>query len=141
MSTLNISIARSYCLLRKELLYDGEAHHGEPVKPCVVGAASIHGRPLGFHVLTATGATFWRLPIHALCQRPDSEPMPIDLLQIWDCFSYDVSATCFDRLSEMRVRAYLKDHVWYPGKYLFTIDWYNSEDAEEAGEGGHKCAH
>ena len=42
--------------------------------------------------------------------------MPLDVLQIWDCFSYDVSATGFDRLSEMRVRAYLKDRQWYPGR-------------------------
>jgi len=141
MPTLNISIPRIYCLLRKEFLYDGEAHHGEHAKVCVFGAASIHGRALGFHVLTENGATFWRLPIHALCHRPDAVPMPLSLLQIWDCFSYDVSATCFDRLSEMRVRAYLPDRVWYPGKYLFTFDWYGSVDAEEAGEGGHKCAH
>jgi hypothetical protein len=141
MPTLNISIPRIYCFLRKEFLYDGGAHHGEHVKVCVFGAASLHGRALGFHVLTENGATFWRLPIHALCHRTDAGVMPLDLLQIWDCFSYDVSATCFDRLSEMRVRAYLKDRNWYPGKYLFTIDWYGSEDAEEAGEGGHKCAH
>src|SRR5271169_5161469 len=24
---------------------------------------------------------------------------------------------------------------------MFTIDWCESEDAEEAGDGGHKCAH
>jgi hypothetical protein len=141
MPTLNISIPRIYCLLRKEFLYDLEAHHGEHVKVCVFGVASLHGRALGFHVLTENGATFWRLPIHSLCHHPDAAMMPLDSLQIWDCFSYDVSATCFDRLSEIRVRAYLKDRQWYPGRYLFTIDWYGSEDAEEAGEGGHKCAH
>ncbi len=24
---------------------------------------------------------------------------------------------------------------------MFTLDWYGSEDSEEAGDGGHKCAH
>ena len=24
---------------------------------------------------------------------------------------------------------------------MFTLDWHGNEDAEEAGEGGHKCAH
>jgi hypothetical protein len=24
---------------------------------------------------------------------------------------------------------------------MFTVDWYGSEDAEEVGDGGHKCAH
>lgn len=141
MATLNISIPRFYCLLRKEFLYDGKLHHGEYVKVCVFGIASIHGRALGFHILTESGATFWRLPIHALCHLTGAPIMPLDHLQIWDCFSYDVTATCFDRLSEIRLRAYLEDKQWYEGRYLFTIDWYNSEDAEEAGEGGHKCAH
>ncbi len=141
MATLNISIPRFYCLLRKEFLYDGKHHHGEYVKVCVFGIASLHGRALGFHILTESGATFWRLPIHALCHVAGAPIMPLDHLQIWDCFSYDVTATCFDRLSEIRLRAYLKDKHWYDGRYLFTIDWYNSEDAEEAGEGGHKCAH
>ena len=27
------------------------------------------------------------------------------------------------------------------GQYMFTLDWYGHEDAEEAGDGGHKCAH
>lgn len=29
MATLNVNIPRFYCLLRKEFLYDGQAHHGE----------------------------------------------------------------------------------------------------------------
>lgn len=24
---------------------------------------------------------------------------------------------------------------------MFTLDWFGNEDAEEAGDGGHKCAH
>lgn len=24
---------------------------------------------------------------------------------------------------------------------MFTLDWYGNEDSEEAGDGGHKCAH
>jgi hypothetical protein len=141
MPTLNSNIPRMYCLLRKEFLYDLQAHHGEHVNVCVFGVASLYGRALGFHVLTENGATFWRLPIHALCHRADAPAMPLDWLQIWDCFSYDVAVTCFDRLCAMRVQAYLKDRRWYDGQYVFTIDWYGSEDAEEAGEGGHKCAH
>ncbi|MBL9170895.1 MAG: hypothetical protein JNN07_24395 [Verrucomicrobiales bacterium] len=63
MPTLNTNIPRFYCYLRKEFLYDGQAHNGEFVKVCVFGASSIYGRALGFHALTEDGATFWRLPI------------------------------------------------------------------------------
>jgi hypothetical protein len=57
-----VNVPRFYCFLRKEFLYDGEAHHGELLNVCVFGAASIHGRALGFHVLTENGAVIWRLP-------------------------------------------------------------------------------
>ena len=66
MPTLNVNIPRFYCLLRKEFLYDGQAHQGELVKVCVFGGASVYGHALGFHVLTENGAVIWRLPLHAL---------------------------------------------------------------------------
>ena len=39
MATLNVNVPRFYCFLRKEFLYDGEAHHGELINACVFGAA------------------------------------------------------------------------------------------------------
>ncbi|MCE9556993.1 MAG: hypothetical protein K8T91_26910 [Planctomycetes bacterium] len=141
MPTLNTNIPRFYCYLRKEFLYDGQLHGGEFVKVCVFGASSIQGRALGFHALTEDGATFWRLPIHALCQRADAPAMPLDRLQIWDCMSYEVSAIVFERLFEARVRVRLPEGEWYPGGYMFTLDWHGNEDAQDAGDGGHKCAH
>ncbi|MEZ5943016.1 MAG: hypothetical protein R3C18_16605 [Planctomycetaceae bacterium] len=141
MATLNVDVPRFYCLLRKEFLYDGTAHHGEFVKVCVFGAASIYGRALGFHVLTENGAVIWRLPIHSLCHKEDAPVQPLDWLQFWDCFSYDISCTAFDRLANCRVRVRLRDGSSEGGQYMFTLDWYGGEDAEEAGDGGHKCAH
>jgi hypothetical protein len=141
MPTLNVDIPRFYCLLRKEFLYDGTAHHGEFLQVCVFGVASIAGRALGFHVLTEEGAVVWRLPIHALCHKKDAPLMPLDYLQLWDCFSYEITCTKFDRLSESRVKVNLKDKTQMGGQYLFTLDWCGSEDAEEGGDGGHKCAH
>ena len=141
MATLNINIPRFYCLLRKEFLYDGTAHHGEHVPICVFGASSIYGRAIGFHVLTDSGAVIWRLPLHALCHKPCATHKHLDWLQMWDCFSYEVSCTTFERLAEARVQVRLKDNSWLGGQYMFTLDWHGHEDAEEAGDGGHKCAH
>lgn len=136
MPTLNTNIPRFYCLLRKEFLYDGQAHQGEFVKVCAFGVASVYGRALGFHVLTENGAVIWRLPLHALCHKPEAPARPLDWLQIWDCFSYEVSCLVFERLEECRVRVQLKDQSWEGGQYMFTLDWYGHEDAEEAGDGG-----
>ena len=141
LATLNVNIPRFYCLLRKEFLYDGQSHHGEFVKVCVFGVASVFGHALGFHVLTENGAVVWRLPIHALCHKSEAPVQPLDWLQFWDCFSYEISCIVFERLEEMRVRFQLKDQSWEGGQYLFTLDWHGHEDAEEAGDGGHKCAH
>jgi hypothetical protein len=111
LSTLNVNVPRFYCFLRKQFLYDGEAHQGEFIHACVFGAASIQGRALGFHVLTENGAAIWRVPLHALCHKQEAPTQPLDWLQFWDCFSYEVTA--------------------------ITFDWYGSEDSEEAGDGGH----
>jgi hypothetical protein len=67
--------------------------------------------------------------------------MPLEVLQLWDCFSYDFSVTEYEHLEGMRCRAYLKDQKWYHGEYICTIDWYGTNDSEEPGDGGHKCAH
>ena len=141
MATLNDSIPRFYCFLRKEFLYDGLAHQGEFQNVCVFGVASIKGRALGFHVFTDNGAVIWRLPLHALCHKTDAPNVPLDWLEFWDCFSYELSCTVFDRLQDSRVRVHLKDGSWEGGQYMFTIDWYGDEDSEEVGDGGHKCAH
>jgi hypothetical protein len=141
LSTLNTNIPRFYCLLRKEFLYDRQAHQGEFVNVCVFGVASVYGRALGFHVLTENGAVIWRLPLHALCHKREAPAQPLDWLQFWDCFSYEISCLVFERLRECRVRVQLKDQSWEGGQYMFTLDWYGHEDAEEAGDGGHKCAH
>jgi hypothetical protein len=141
LATLNVNIPRFYCFLRKEFLYDGLSHQNEFVNVCVFGASSIKGHALGFHVLTDNGAVIWRLPLHAFCHKVDAPPVPLDWLQFWDCFSYEVSCTTFDRVQDARVRVQIKDRSWEGGQYMFTLDWYGHEDAEEAGDGGHKCAH
>jgi len=63
------------------------------------------------------------------------------LAAFWDCFSYDVTCTVFDRLQESRVRVQMKDGSWEGGQYMFTLDWYGRETRKKAGDGGHKCAH
>jgi len=58
MATLNVNIPRFYCLLRKEFLYDGTAHHNEFDKVCVFGVASVSGERLGFMFSRKMGRSF-----------------------------------------------------------------------------------
>jgi hypothetical protein len=124
LTTLNADIPRFYCFLRKEFLYDGLAHQGEFLNVCVFGVASIKGRAMGFHVLTDNGAVIWRLPLHAFVHKVSAPIVPLDWLQFWDCFSYQITCTVFDRLQESRVRVQIKDGSWEGGQYMFTLDWY-----------------
>jgi hypothetical protein len=108
---------------------------------CVFAVSSLAGRALGFHVMLENGAVIWRVPICALVHKADAPPTALDVLELWDCFSYHVSVSEFAFLKERRCETVLKDRSMRRGLYLFTVDWFASKDAEEAGDGGHKCAH
>lgn len=141
MAYLNAHVPHFYCLLRREYLYDLRAHHGE-FEPCAVfGIASIPSRALGFHVMTERGAQFARVPISALAHREDAPPQPLDVLELWDCFSDHVAVTAFAFLRGLRAKVLLRDRQWYWGTYMFTVDWTGNSYADDPGEGGHKNAH
>ena len=150
MAYLNANIPPIYCKIRTEYLYDmDEKKRGE--RDCVVfGIASISGRALLFHVLLPNGAVYYRLPISAFFQKhffrdqvPDMRP---DELQLWNCFSYYPSVHVFDFLAGVDGKFRGKDKNFYPGNYLFTVDWahpdnniLNTEHSEIPQE--HKCGH
>ena len=138
---VNADIPHFYCFLRKEYLYDLKEHYGEFVPVAVFGIKSIQARAITFHCMSENGACFDHIPINALAWKKGSEKMQLDNLELWDCFSYDVSVTKFQFLKNLRVRTFLKDGKIYWGEYMFTIDWAGTEYAEDYGEGGHKSAH
>jgi len=150
MAYLNANIPPIYCKIRTEYLYDmDEKKRGE--RDCVIfGIASISGRALLFHVLLPNGAVYYRLPISAFFQKrfsrdqvPDMRP---DELQLWNCFSYWPSVHVFDFLAGIDGKFRGKDKNFYPGNYLFTVDWAHPEpnilDVEHSQiPQEHKCAH
>lgn len=130
--------------LRAEYLYDQESHHGEFERVLVLGVTSRTGRALGFTVVTEGGAMFMHLPISALVHDQDAPPLPFHVLQLWDCFSFDVGVIDYHWLG--RCRTLLKDGQWYEGAYCFTLDWADCDRsrvetnfAEVPEE--HKCGH
>ena len=96
------------------------------------------------------GAIYYRLPISAFIQRgykPEDVPrMRLDELELWNCFSYYPAVSSFDILDGQSGKFLGKDKKWYPGAYLFTVDWAHPEsniidtDHSEIPQ-EHKCAH
>jgi hypothetical protein len=138
---LNSDIPHFYAYLRKEYLYDLKAHRGEFIKVCVFGIASIPTRAIMFHVMTENGAQIARLPISAIVHKKSAPVIALDVLELWDSFSYDVSVKCFDYLHGLKCRTFLRDRKWYEAEYAFTVDWCMSQGSEQPGDGGHKNAH
>ena len=141
MSELNVDIPEFGCWLRKEFLYDQKKGHGEYAKCVVFGLSSTPGRAIGFHCLLDNGAIIWRVPIHALCQFRQAPKQSLLDLELWDCFSSEVSVHEFAFLSENKVKTILRDGKEYFGEYMFTVDWWGSHAADNPGDIGHKCAH
>jgi hypothetical protein len=120
-------------------------------RECVIfGVTSIISRSLLFNIMLTNGACFWRLPISAFFQKRFSRSqvpdMPLQDLQLWNCFSYYPSVHRFDWMDGLDGKFRGKDKKFYHGNYLFTIDWahpdnniLNTEHSEIPQE--HKCAH
>jgi len=108
---------------------------------------SYKARALQFHVLLESGAHFRHIPLHWLWHDPDaSDPAEysLELLQLWDCFSYRPIVTTFDILKGYQCDAILKDKTKVSGTYWFTIDWLPDSESESAfllQPDQNKCAH
>lgn len=141
MAFLNEDVPLFYCKVRSEYLYDLQSHHGKYESIVVFGLASVQGRALGFHGITQQGAQLARLPISALVHKEHPAHLPLHYLQLWDCFSCDVSVHKFSYLNLMRCKVILRDKQIFEGAYQFTVDWCGNNESEDPGEGGHKNAH
>jgi len=119
------SVPSIRCFLRKEYLYNLESHHGEFIECVWIGITSIHNKAIGFRAITSEGAQFNNLPINAFCSKKDSSPLPLDICELWDCFSYDLGVHQFKWLRQKKCQVLLKDKSIVWGTYLFTITWAN----------------
>ena len=134
MSYLVANLPQAQCYVRKEYLYDFEKGHGE-YEPCYwVSAKSILGKALYIEAyLTEYGALYDKLPISAFVWDKSGDQdnfLPLDFLQIWDCFSYNITVIEKTILKNIDCQVYMKDKKWHKGYYLFTIDSCHSEPNE-----------
>ena len=113
--------------IRKEFLYDFEKGHGE-YEPCIwISLKSIRGQAFRIEAyLPNYGALYDKLPLHAFVSRTknldESKFLDLDVLQIWDCFSYDFTIIQKSFLRNLSGKFYAKDKTFYSGDYLFTVD-------------------
>jgi hypothetical protein len=143
-----INIPPIECYIRKEYLYNLEAHHGELVEGTAFAIKSLQGTALLFLVMTDIGAVYDKIPISALVpfDKPEAPHIEFHVLQLWDCFSYSPHVCQFMFLKGKRAKVLLKDGTKREGIYRFTIDWdadmsggISTSFAEEPSQ--HKCAH
>jgi hypothetical protein len=134
MSYLVANLPPIQCFIRKEYLYDFQKGHGE-FEPCYwVSVKSIKGKALYIEsYLQNYGAVYDKLPISAYVWKTDikeEEQHPLDFLEIWDAFSYNITVIKKSTLSGLNCRVYMKDKKFYNGTYIFTIDSCHSDPNE-----------
>lgn len=115
-------------LVRKEYLYDLEKGHGEFTEGVWISVKSVQGKAFYFEtLLTEYGALFDKLPISAFVWKKDHGDLPLDNLQLWDCFDYNLTVIQKPLLS--RCQYFGKDKQMHLGEYMFTIDTCHSESS------------
>ena len=89
--------------VKKEYLYDHEKGHGEITPGLWISVRSIQAKALYFEtLLTDYGALFDKLPLSAFVWKEDYDPedqLPLDVLELWDCFDYNITAVSYTHLT------------------------------------------
>ena len=110
--------------VKKEYLYDHEKGHGELTPGIWISVKSTQYKALYFEtLLTEYGALYDKLPISAFVWKEDikqQDMLPLDVLQLWDCFDYHL--TVIEKPILSRCEFFGKDKKMHPGEYQFTID-------------------
>ena len=155
MAYLQSSIPYFKAWVRREYTVNNERYHGEFLHAMVVAVTTMPNRCLSFQVIftgcethdtdepNIHGGAMWaRLPITALVADTPLEEwpdvLPTYLAQPWDCMSHDHAVYTINRATPAPWIAKV-DGVFYPAKYYFTVDYTNSEIADDPAQ--HKQSH
>lgn len=117
-----------HVMVRKEYLYDLESGHGEYTPGIWISVRSVQGKALYFEtLLTEYGALYDKLPLSAFVWKTEHGDLPLDTLQLWDCFDYSI--TVIEKPILSRCEFFGKDRHMHAGEYMFTIDTCHSESS------------
>jgi len=141
MAYLVVNIPPIEVFIRKEFLYDFTKDNRDKLlgeneyeSAHWITSKSIPNQALYFESFVHDfGALYDKLPIHAFVWKTDIDKnnlYPLDWLQLWDCFSYNISVIKKERLRNARCEVIMKDKSRAPGYYLFTIDSCSSDPNE-----------
>ena len=108
-------------MVRKEYLYDLEKGHGEYTPGVWISIKSVQYKALYFEtLLTEYGALYDKLPLSAFVWKTPHGNLPLDTLQLWDCFDYHL--TVIEKPILARCEFFGKDKKMHGGEYMFTVD-------------------
>ena len=141
--------------IRKEYTCNHEQYHGEFLHGMAIAVNTIPDRCLSFQIVftgcesdfddtpNIHGGAMWaRMPITALVADEKLEEWPevmdTHLAQPWDCSSHNHSIIKMERVSSSPWLCKI-DGEFYKGRYLFTVDYTESEIADDPAQ--HKQSH
>ena len=148
-SFLVANIPHEKVYVRREYLTNFQSGHGEYDEGVWITCKAKQDKALLFEtMLIQYGALYDKLPISAFLWKTEVKPeelLPLDSLQLWNCLSYNISIIQKSWLKGLHVDVLMKNGKFYPGKYLFTIDFcandpntINTTESEKPDE--HKSA-
>lgn len=127
------------CLVRRSH-FTKQDEHSKMYDNCIaLGAQSIAGKILTFHVMTDYGMLRSRVPISEIFLKPPVNDIPFHYKQLWDCFGEEAEVIIYDYLKDKKCKVLLKDKTFTWASYLFTVDWFNNPYSEEPTD--YKCGH
>ena len=138
---LNVNTPFFWGFLDEGFLYDRDPDINAP-RICMEFFlyTSIPGRCGLWTGMTEWGTQHARIPTHYIYREPAGGlDVPLDFVQIWDSFSYNVACTEFAYLKNKSCKILLKNRQTIEGKYMFTLDWAEGGYGEMAA--GHKTGH
>jgi len=155
MAYLQSNIPHFKCWVRREYTHNHEKYHGEFLHAMAIAVTTMPNRSLSFQVIftgceaededqpNVHGGAMWaRMPITALVGDFDFEgwpdPMPTYMAQPWDCASHHHAVYILNRATPCPWLAKVGAD-FYPAKYLFTVDYTDSEIADDPAQ--HKQSH
>ena len=155
MPYLQSNIPQFKCWVRREYTCNHLRYHGEFLHAMAIAVTTMPNRSLSFQVIftgcenddtddpNVHGGAMWaRMPITALmADIPVEEwPEPMDTYnaQPWDCSSRTHAVYVMDRATPCPWLAKIGGEM-YPAKYLFTVDYTDSEIADDPAQ--HKQSH
>jgi len=155
MNYLTSNVPYFKCWVRREYTCNHENFHGEFLHAMVIAVTTMPNRCLSFQVIftgcesdetdeeNVHGGAMWaRMPITALVGDTQLEgwPRPMDVYQAqpWDCMSHTHAVYSLNRAKPCPWIAKI-DGEFYPAKYYFTVDYTDSEVADDPAQ--HKQSH